>query len=394
MNHTNAEIVYLDFSLTSTKIAQRRARFRSLQNIIWVRSWIEDVRFLGLRLFHELQSTGVLHHLKNPSYGLNTLKDVLVEKGKMNLMVYARYGRTAVYHMQHLMKMINTHEKSEIKTELKSTKHILEVLPNDNWFYLNNFVYDLSHGDVGIYDLLLHKRDVSYSFETLFGWISNAGLQYVEFDDYFPRYLLKPQHVFRDDKMKKIQSNLSIQKALHACEIIQGQVIKHSFYASKTNDNIADIHDSSNVIYINGVVQGLREAIDKKSNYKKYGSHTFFRSKLSRREIIQHPSDFRTSTYDDNPSTIDDVTFSFESNDFTKFLVRRLFRFNGGVRLNNLFSDFKKALNSTLNEKELQILLDDFHESVKDSEVFLMKNYRILPFPKTNSLHFFKVRSI
>ena len=66
LRHTNAEIIYLDFSLTSMNISQRRARTRKLENIIWIHGWIEDVRYLGLGLFHELQSTGVLHHLKNP----------------------------------------------------------------------------------------------------------------------------------------------------------------------------------------------------------------------------------------------------------------------------------------------------------------------------------------
>ena len=73
-NHTNAEVIYLDFSITSMKIAQRRARARHLKNIVWVRSWIEDARFLGMGLFNELSCSGVLHHLKSPPFGLNILK--------------------------------------------------------------------------------------------------------------------------------------------------------------------------------------------------------------------------------------------------------------------------------------------------------------------------------
>ena len=102
LNHTNGEIIYIDFSKTSMSIAQKRARIRNLGNIIWIHSWIEDLRLHGTGVFTELQCSGVLHHLKKPSYGLNILKDGLTENGGMSLMVYARCGRKAIYHLQDL----------------------------------------------------------------------------------------------------------------------------------------------------------------------------------------------------------------------------------------------------------------------------------------------------
>ena len=133
LNHTNAEVVYVDFSTASMKITQRRARSRRLQNIIWIRSWIEGVRYLGMGVFEELQCSGVLHHLKSPSFGLNILKDNLVRDGKMEIMVYAQFGRTGVYQAQRIMKLIN-HNVQEINTELKNTNDTLKVLPESNWF--------------------------------------------------------------------------------------------------------------------------------------------------------------------------------------------------------------------------------------------------------------------
>ena len=123
-------------------------------------------------------------------------------------MVYGKYGRTAIYQIQHLMKLINSYTKSDIKIELQNTKHALAALPNHHWFIINNFVNDHRNGNVGIYDLLLHKRDVSFSLDTLFKWIENSGLHYVEIDDCFQRYFLKAQHVFRDDLTRKTISRL------------------------------------------------------------------------------------------------------------------------------------------------------------------------------------------
>ena len=162
LNHTNAEIIYLDFSRTSMQIAQKRARIRKLQNIIWVQSWIEGIRYLGMGLFEESQCSGVLHHLKNPLLGLNILKDTLTRNGGMSLMVYAVYGRTAVYDIQLLLKIINK-DQDGIERELINANHTLNALPKSNWFVSNPLIKEATSGNIGIYDLLLHKRDVAFS---------------------------------------------------------------------------------------------------------------------------------------------------------------------------------------------------------------------------------------
>ena len=53
LNYTNGDVIYLDFSQTSLNISQKRARARRLQNIIFVRSWIEGIRSLGMGLFEQ-----------------------------------------------------------------------------------------------------------------------------------------------------------------------------------------------------------------------------------------------------------------------------------------------------------------------------------------------------
>lgn len=395
LNHTNAEVIYLDFSITSMKISQRRTQFRSLQNIVWVRSWIEDVRFLGLLPFNELQCSGVLHHLKNPSFGLNILKDALKPEGAMGIMVYAKYGRSAVYHMQHLMKMINSYATSEIEMELNNAKHALEVLPNHNWFIINNFISDHKTGNIGIYDLLLHKRDVCYSLETLFQWISKGGLNFVDLDYYPQRYLIKPQYVFiRDGSILKTISRLSLSKQYHTAEIFHGKVIKHSFYSSKIQDSVANVNDDSNVMFTVGAPHGLRDAINKKNNYKSYGNQTFFRAGLSRRNILQEHTDFKKLPFGNTVPTDDIVAFGYNSNNFSNFVVDKLVSSNRGVKLKTLFSDYEKSFKSTVEKKDLSMKLNEFHNFVKDYEVFLLKKDNISPFPKTGFNNFFKISSI
>ena len=349
------------------------------------------MRYLGLGSFDITECTGVLHHLKNPLFGLNVLKDALTEKGKMILMVYAKYGRTAVYHTQHLMKMINSNAASDIEIELENTKQIISSLPDQNWFASSNLVTDHNTGNIGIYDLLLHKRDVSYSFQAVFEWIRHGGLHFVEVDDYFHRYSLKPRHVFKDDKIRRIVTKLNIAKAYHVAEILQGKIIKQQFYTSKCHENTVDIHDPSNVININGHAIGLRDAIDKKRYHKIVGNQTFFQATLSPRGLIQYQTDSCLTPPKSENSR--HVTIGFRSNKFTKFLIKRLLRFKEGVKLKNLFSDYKEAFDSTLEEKQLQTMYDEFYDSVKDSGIFLLKKDHIEQFPKTKSYICFKISS-
>ena len=107
LNHTNAEIIYLDFSPTGMKIAQARMKIRNLNNIIWIQSWIEDATKLGIGKFDFSQCSGLLHHLKSPLKGLNKIKDALHANGGMEIMVYAMLGRTGIYQIQNLLRFVN-----------------------------------------------------------------------------------------------------------------------------------------------------------------------------------------------------------------------------------------------------------------------------------------------
>ena len=123
--------MYTDFSTSSIKIGQKRSQWRKLHNIIWIQTWIEDIRFLGLGIFEMFQSSGVLHHLKSPVLGGRLLKDILVARGGSSIMVYAKLGRTGVYQIQKLMNMINENT-IDVNAEIKNTMRVMDSLPKRN----------------------------------------------------------------------------------------------------------------------------------------------------------------------------------------------------------------------------------------------------------------------
>ena len=195
LNHTNAEVVYMDISITSMHIAQKRARVRNLQNIIWIKSWIEDIPSHGIGFFEEVLSSGVLHHLKNPLLGLKVLKDVLSTNGGMGLMLYAKYGRISFYQMQKIFKIINANQ-NDIDTEIQNANKTLFSIPKHNW--LSVFGIRLNGvSKIDIYDVFLHERDVAFSISSLFKWIEQGGLYFIHLDNYKNRFLLNVQYIFR-----------------------------------------------------------------------------------------------------------------------------------------------------------------------------------------------------
>lgn len=218
-------------------IAQTRAKMRGSLDIIWITDWLESIHRHGIGMFDFVQCTGVLHHLKNPLKGLSILNDVQFEHGGANFMVYGKYGRTGIYHVQELMRMINGKTRS-MNDEIQNANAILEMLPAKHWYH--HFYYsDVTTGNTGIYDLLLHKRDVSYSIQELHIWLESGGYNFVEL-------LLTEDRTNLSLKGRKLKAlkllynkllsmNIAVQHRIS--ELIYGKVFKQDIFASKQLDS-------------------------------------------------------------------------------------------------------------------------------------------------------------
>ena len=56
--------------------------------------------------FDYINVVGVLHHLPDPQAGLGILVDKLTPRGGMAMMVYASVGRTGVYHVRAMSRIV------------------------------------------------------------------------------------------------------------------------------------------------------------------------------------------------------------------------------------------------------------------------------------------------
>lgn len=233
---TNARIVHLDLSEASIAIARRRAEIRGLDNIQWVQESLLDLPQLDLGQFDYINCSGVLHHLQDPDAGLRSLKQVLAVDGAIGMMVYATYGRTGVYQMQELLRQINADTES-MAGRLENAHQLLATLPPTNWFARGEqLFFDHRHGDAGIYDLLLHAQDRSYTVEQLYAWLHDQHGFHIQFSDvgrgrspYLPQLILAPRQPPFLAKVR--QMPLRRQQAI--AELIGGTLVMHAFFLTR-----------------------------------------------------------------------------------------------------------------------------------------------------------------
>jgi SAM-dependent methyltransferase len=244
---TNAQIVHLDFSRASTKIAQERAALRGLGNIVWVHDSLLNVADLGLGKFDYINCSGVLHHLDDPDAGLCALKAVLAEGGSIGLMLYGAIGRTGIYHMQQMLRLLNDGVSEDQK--LAHARQLLAVLPASNWFKRGEDLYvDHHNGDAGIYDMLLHRQDRAYTVPELFAWLVDGhGFNLVLSDVERGRFPYLPAMMMGRDStaVHARAAGLPLRDQYAMGELLRGDLITHTFYLTATSATVAPYGDAN-----------------------------------------------------------------------------------------------------------------------------------------------------
>ncbi len=244
---TPQRVTYLDISSASMDIARRRADIRGLTNIDWVQSSLLELPELGLGPFDYIDCAGVLHHLPEPEAGLAALCDVLADDGVMGLMLYAKYGRTGIYQMQEMLRLMNRFETTAT-ARIENARRALRSLPETNWFKKGGefFIEDDQSSDADIYDLLLHSTDQAYSVPELHALLGTCGLHLIEYNPEL-RARYRPKFVVSDPELlaKVLQLPLPEQQAV--AELYNGSITRHEFFASRQPDSAASFDCLENV---------------------------------------------------------------------------------------------------------------------------------------------------
>lgn len=226
-DNKNTKIVGIDLSPSSLKICKERVKKYNLEkNVTLIEMSLLDLDSKIHGMFDLIISIGVLHHLENPTNGLKSLKSVLKQDGCMAIMVYGKIGRTGIYQMQDLLKIVNNnvHNYSE---KIENFKNIYKNLPK-NWFKRGEeLINDHTGSDEGIVDLLLHCQDRAYNIKELFEWFDECSMNFVDFS---PHIRFKLNY-----NIPNINSPTNIIDKYSLNELYFGDIIKYSFWLSNKN---------------------------------------------------------------------------------------------------------------------------------------------------------------
>lgn len=173
----NAEILAVDFSLSSVTYAIRKAKEFGISNIVFRQGDI-----LGLanweRQFKVIVSTGVLHHLENPVMGWKILVDLLEPLGMMKIGLYSEKARQSVKAAREYIK---TKGFSAAKEGIRESRQEIFKLDENNLarevIHFSDF-YSLSE----CRDLLFHVQEHRFTLPQIANILQELGLRFVGFD--------------------------------------------------------------------------------------------------------------------------------------------------------------------------------------------------------------------
>ncbi|MCD6380669.1 class I SAM-dependent methyltransferase [bacterium] len=245
LKDVGGKVVAVDFSKESLYVAKKRCEIRDLKNVEFINGSLLDLSEMKIGMFDYIICSGVLHHLKNPSDGLNALKSVLKENSFISIMVYARYGRTALYMTQKLMRLINQNEKN-VQSKIDNTKVILANYHKRHWNQLNLLKDDEKMGDIGLYDMYLHSQDRAYTIRGLFDWITSSSLNIFHI---FQEYQYDIRFMLDNKDFLASISKLPKLERLAIGELFFGQINKHSIVVSKNKQEKIDYLEQDYSLY-------------------------------------------------------------------------------------------------------------------------------------------------
>ena len=239
----------------------------------------------------------------------------------------------------------------------------------------------------GIFDLLLHKRDVAYSVKTLQDWLKQNGLHFVDFDEYAGRHLLNMKYWVEDSGLRKALVVKRKEDKQHIMEILQGRVIMHSFYASKIDDSEAKFSDLINskllLLYTYTIPRGIGNQFIGKRNFRKEMKNSFFHGYLSEGFV---PVNSSSEDICDQGGI--KMRFSFKINKVAPFLIHKLTQLTEGFNLRSIYSMYtqysSRVRENNLTLDEFNTLTQDFIISMKDTDIFLIRKHNV-----TNVYHHF-----
>src|SRR5215468_5915242 len=185
LHHPKARVVGIDLSFSSLAHEAYLKDKHRLDNLTLHHARLEEVSALG-EDFDFIDVSGVLHHLPDPVAGLKALGSVLRPHGTIAVMVYGQYGRTGVYMLQEMFRLMGLRQSDD---DVAAVRQTIATLPKRH--IIHDYVSranDVKY-DAGLVDTFLNRQDRAYSVAGCLDLTRQAGLSFMGWWDntlYYP----------------------------------------------------------------------------------------------------------------------------------------------------------------------------------------------------------------
>lgn len=268
---STATLVYLDISEESTRIAKARAKVRGLDNILWRNASLLALPELEREPFDYIDCRGVLHHLADPEEGLAALNAVLDKDGAIGLLLYAPYGRAALYQIQALMRLINAGE-DDLAQQVENCRTALDSLASQHLFLAYNpkrkeQVKTMDNAE--LYDMFLHTQDRAYTIPELYGFLDSSRLTLLQLFAHMEpegNRLYDPATYITDPVLREKVRARDIRQQQAIAELMHGRIPRHVCYVAKKERAAASPTDAALIPSLNsqlpdGLYAEMRQAV-------------------------------------------------------------------------------------------------------------------------------------
>ena len=179
-----AEVLAVDISPGALDVARERLSRSGGAEV--VSSLRQEQRSLldleGEGPFDYINSVGVLHHLDDPSAGLQALGRLLAPDGLLHLFLYADSGRWEIHRVQRALTRLKVGSSAD---GLRLGRDLFSHLPADNRLrrhHEQRWAVDCA-ADANFADMYLHPQETSYDLRGLMRYIADSGLHFAGFSN-------------------------------------------------------------------------------------------------------------------------------------------------------------------------------------------------------------------
>jgi len=197
--YKNSNILAVDLSLSSLAYAKRKTEEIGYKNIEYMHADILQLNKLNKK-FDVIESSGVLHHMKDPMAGFKVILDILEPYGFLKLGLYSETARQHIVSARELIKMKNLKNTNEDIKNFRQDVIKKKVNPLIQKVILTEDFYSTSN----IRDLLFHVQEHCFTIPKISKILKDLNLEFLGF--YFNNKDIKERYKKKFPKDKKCNS--------------------------------------------------------------------------------------------------------------------------------------------------------------------------------------------